>query len=71
MPYHRLDFTPPRPQIAAAPVANYSTAAHSCRAAGEGFALNRLFDIYSLRIGGFQKDAPPSDWNGVFALDSK
>ena len=42
-----------------------------CRAAGEGFALNRLFDIYSLRIGGFQKDAPPSDWNGVFALDSK
>jgi len=28
MPYHWLDFTPPRPQIAAAPVANYSTAAH-------------------------------------------
>ena len=42
-----------------------------CRAAGEGFSLNRLFDIYSVRIGGFQRDAPPSDWNGVFALDSK
>ncbi|MDO8879141.1 MAG: adenylate/guanylate cyclase domain-containing protein, partial [Pseudolabrys sp.] len=42
-----------------------------CRAAGEGFGLSQLFDIYSLRIGGFQKDAPPRDWNGVFALDSK
>jgi adenylate cyclase len=42
-----------------------------CRAAGEGFGLSRLFDIYSRRIEGFQKDAPPSDWNGVFALDSK
>jgi adenylate cyclase len=43
----------------------------ACRAAGEGFHLSRLFDIYSLRIGGFQKDAPPSDWNGVFALETK
>ena len=42
-----------------------------CRAAGEGFGLERLFDIYSIRIGGFQKDAPPKDWNGVFVLDSK
>jgi adenylate cyclase len=42
-----------------------------CRAAGEGFGLSRLFDIYSRRIEGFQKDAPPSNWNGVFALDSK
>jgi adenylate cyclase len=42
-----------------------------CRAAGQGFHLNRLFDIYSLRIGGFQKDGPPSDWNGVFALETK
>ena len=29
MPYHWLDFTPPQPQIAAAPVAYYSTAAHT------------------------------------------
>ena len=42
-----------------------------CRAAGEAFGLSRLFDIYSIRIGGFQKDAPPSDWNGVFALETK
>jgi adenylate cyclase len=42
-----------------------------CRAAGEGFGLSRLFDIYSLRIGGFEKQAPPSDWNGVFALETK
>jgi adenylate cyclase len=42
-----------------------------CRAAGDGFGLGRLFDIYSRRIEGFQKEAPPSDWNGVFALDSK
>jgi adenylate cyclase len=42
-----------------------------CRAAGEGFGLSRLFDIYSRRIEGFQKEAPPSNWNGVFALDSK
>jgi adenylate cyclase len=43
----------------------------ACRAAGDGFHLSRLFDIYSVRIGGFQKDAPPSDWNGVFALETK
>lgn len=42
-----------------------------CRAAGKGFGLDRLFDIYSIRIGGFEKDAPPKDWNGVFALDTK
>jgi adenylate cyclase len=42
-----------------------------CRAAGQEFDLSRLFDIYSLRIGGFQKEAPPSDWNGVFALETK
>ncbi len=43
----------------------------ACRAAGEGFGLSRLFDIYSVRIGGFQRDAPPSGWNGVFALETK
>jgi adenylate cyclase len=43
----------------------------ACRAAGDGFHLSRLFDIYSVRIGGFQRDAPPSDWNGVFALETK
>lgn len=42
-----------------------------CRAAGDGFGLSRLFDIYSRRIEGFRKEPPPSNWNGVFALDSK
>jgi adenylate cyclase len=42
-----------------------------CRAAGAGLGLDRLFDIYSIRIGGFEKEAPPKDWNGVFALDTK
>jgi adenylate cyclase len=41
------------------------------RAAAEGMGLDRLLDIYSIRIGSFQKDAPPKDWNGVFVLDSK
>lgn len=42
-----------------------------CRAAAHGLGLDRLFDIYSIRIAGFEKQAPPSDWNGVFALDTK
>jgi len=29
--YHWLDFTPPRPQIAAAPVEDFVTAAHGSR----------------------------------------
>ena len=29
MPYHWLDFTPPQPQIAAAPVEDFVTAAHT------------------------------------------
>ena len=46
MPYHWLDFTPPRPQIAAAPVANYSTAAHI----GLYTGLSRPFEgcLYSI-----------------------
>ena len=42
-----------------------------CREAAHPFGLDRLVDIYTLRIAGFQKEAPPADWNGVFALDSK
>jgi adenylate cyclase len=41
------------------------------RAAAHGLGLDRLFDIYSIRIAGFERQAPPSDWNGVFALDTK
>ena len=32
MPYHWLDFTPPQPQIAAAPVEDFVTAASTCSA---------------------------------------
>ena len=42
-----------------------------CRAAAHGLHLDRLFDIYSIRIAGFEKQSPPSDWNGVFALETK
>ena len=31
MPYHWLDFTPPQPQIAAAPVEDFVTAASTAR----------------------------------------
>ncbi|MBI1202498.1 MAG: CHASE2 domain-containing protein [Rhodopseudomonas sp.] len=41
------------------------------RAAAVGMGLDGLLDIYSIRIGSFQKDAPPHDWSGVFVLDSK
>ena len=41
------------------------------RAAAAGMGLDGLLDIYSIRIGSFQKDAPPRDWSGVFVLDSK
>jgi adenylate cyclase len=41
------------------------------RTAAAGMGLDRLFDIYSIRIASFQKDAPPKDWNGVFVLDTK
>ena len=42
-----------------------------CREAAGPFGLDRLVDIYTLRIAGFQKEAPPADWNGVFALETK
>ncbi|MFA6265453.1 MAG: adenylate/guanylate cyclase domain-containing protein [Pseudolabrys sp.] len=42
-----------------------------CREAAHPFGLDRLVDIYTLRIAGFRKEAPPADWNGVFALDTK
>jgi adenylate cyclase len=42
-----------------------------CREAVKPFGLDRLVDIYTLRIGSFQKEGPPVDWNGVFALETK
>ncbi|MBS0246859.1 MAG: adenylate/guanylate cyclase domain-containing protein [Proteobacteria bacterium] len=42
-----------------------------CRDAAKPFGLDRLVDIYTLRIASFQKEGPPLDWNGVFALETK
>ncbi len=42
-----------------------------CREAAKPFGLDRLVDIYTLRIASFQKEEPPMDWNGVFALETK
>jgi adenylate cyclase len=34
-------------------------------------SLELLFNLYETRIRGFQKDPPPEDWNGAFALLTK
>jgi adenylate cyclase len=35
------------------------------------FPLDEVFALYLSRIHTFQKDAPPDDWDGVFAFDTK
>ncbi len=42
-----------------------------CRKFGDGFGLSYLFDIYSERIRVFEENPPPTDWNGVFVLETK
>jgi adenylate cyclase len=34
-------------------------------------ALELLYSLYEARIAGYQKDPPPEDWNGAFALLTK
>jgi len=34
-------------------------------------SLELLYNLYETRIRGFQKDPPPEDWNGAFALLTK
>ena len=41
------------------------------RAADESGSLRMLHDLYHARIIAFQKEPPPRDWNGVFALTTK
>src|SRR5436305_59794 len=41
------------------------------RRTDEAHALELLFNLYETRIRGFQKDPPPDDWNGAFALLTK
>ncbi|MGJ4926747.1 CHASE2 domain-containing protein [Bradyrhizobium sp. HKCCYLS2038] len=33
--------------------------------------LTKLFDLYEARIGNYQQNPPPDDWNGAHALTSK
>ncbi|HVX98866.1 MAG TPA: adenylate/guanylate cyclase domain-containing protein [Pseudorhodoplanes sp.] len=35
------------------------------------FELDEVYALYLARIHDFQKEAPPEDWNGVYAFDTK
>jgi adenylate cyclase len=41
------------------------------RKTDEAHALELLYNLYEARIGGYQKNPPPPDWNGAFALLTK
>ena len=41
------------------------------RRTDDAHSLEMLYNLYETRIGGFQKDPPPEDWNGAFALLTK
>ncbi len=41
------------------------------RRTDDAHSLELLFNLYETRIRGFQKDPPPQDWNGAFALLTK
>jgi len=41
------------------------------RKSDEAHALAKLYDLYEARIGNYQRDPPPDDWNGAYALLTK
>jgi adenylate cyclase len=41
------------------------------RKTDDGHALEYLYNLYEARILGYQKNPPPEDWNGAFALLTK
>src|SRR6201747_1215934 len=41
------------------------------RRTDDGHSLELLYDLYETRIKDYQKDPPPQDWNGAFALLTK
>ena len=41
------------------------------RRTDDAHSLELLYNLYEERIRGFQKDPPPEDWNGAFALLTK
>jgi adenylate cyclase len=42
-----------------------------CRAAGNGYDLDGLYDMYAERIVTYRADPPPSDWDGVYEAETK
>jgi adenylate cyclase len=42
-----------------------------CREVGDSFGLHGFCDLYAARIAVFEKEPPPADWDGVFALETK
>jgi adenylate cyclase len=43
----------------------------SSRHAANNFGLGEIYNLYSTRIQSFRENAPPDDWNGVFAFETK
>jgi adenylate cyclase len=41
------------------------------RITDDGHSLESLYELYSARITAFQKNPPPDDWNGAYALLTK
>lgn len=41
------------------------------RRADDAHSLELLYDLYKARIKGYQKNPPPEEWNGAFALLTK
>lgn len=44
---------------------------HLVRHTSNGFGLDEIYDLYLARIQTFQETAPPDDWNGVYAFETK
>lgn len=44
---------------------------HLVRHTSNGFGLDDVYDLYLARIQSFQETAPPDDWNGVYAFETK
>lgn len=42
-----------------------------CRAAGEPWHIDKLYDLYAERVAAFRAEPPGSDWDGVFTATSK
>ncbi len=42
-----------------------------CRELGQGFALDRLYDMFERRVATYEMRPPGADWDGVFVAKSK